>query len=305
MKTVIRVALLACSIIVGACSKSIPRTLLDELTQKQQKEHVTIGWVSGQKLEALHFDKTTEMRDYQLTTPSLFAATLDGYNGTIFGAPSDPKQNELVAVRDGAIIWRVADLAIQQNPVVAPGGSRLAVYGRQKKEKIDGLYLVEDQGQEIILVSRSAEGASWSDDATKLLYNEGSQIVIYDLQSKQTTPIAQGTLATWSPNGKWITYRTPAGKFVLADTTGKIQRDLLDSKNILTGLSWSPDSEFLMYVEKAGAWGGPCARNFAEGRDVMVYRLRDAQKGKVFQVCDGFPYQQLDWIRVPSAIPLT
>jgi hypothetical protein len=61
-----------------------------------------------------------------------------------------------------------------------------------------------------------------------------------------------------------------------------------------------------MYVEKAGAWErGPCASNLADGRDVMVYRLRDAQKGKVFQVCDGFPFQQLDWVRVPASVALS
>ena len=307
MKKSRRVLLLLPIAFILACStKPLPSDLLNELIQKQQRERITIGWMDGSQLEIVIFGKNPTMRSYSVPGPRLFAATLDGDTGRIFGTLADPKQNQLIAVRDGNVLWQASDLAVHQNPVVALKGDRLAVYGRDKKSGVDGLYLVEDQGRKITLVSRNAEGASWSPDGSKLLYSEGNRIMTYDLQSKECVPLADGTLARWSPDSKWITYRTPGNKFILADTNGKIERTLLDGKEIVTGLSWSPDSQFLMYVEKAGAWeGGDCARNMADGRNVMVYRLRDGQRGEVFQVCDGFPYQQLDWLRVPSNLPLS
>lgn len=295
MRVVILVFLLAACLLTIGCSVPPPRDLLEDLSRLQGEERVTIGWVDGQKLEALFFgNSAVQMRDYRLAIPSVFAATLDGGSGMIFGTLSDPKQNALIAVRSGAIVWRAVDLAVQENPVVAPVGDRLAVYGRDRRNNIDGLYVVEDEGQKLTLVSRHAEGASWSPDGMELLYSEGHKIVMYELQSKQCRTIVEGTFPTWSPDGKWITYRTAKDRIVLAFPTGTVQRTLLEGKNVLTGLSWSPDSQFLMYVQKPGAWEyGPCARYLADGRDVTVYRLRDGEKGGVFQVCDGYPYQRL------------
>jgi WD40 repeat protein len=275
--------------------------------QEQQQGRLAIGWIDGKKLEIIVFGQKPEMRDYPLGVSALQSATLDAASGLIFGTAQDPRNNELVAVEsDGKIVWRNPDLAVHANPVVSPTKDRLAVLARDKRTGVDGLYVVENQGQKITLISRNGLSVSWSPEGTNLLYDEGSQIVVYNLESNQRTQIANGTFPSWSPDGRWITFRTDQGKFVLADRGGKVQRELLDSKNILTGLSWSPDSKFLMYVEKAGAWErGPCASNLADGRDVMVYRLRDAQKGKVFQVCDGFPFQQLDWVRVPASVALS
>ena len=288
------------------CSGKMPGEMLTELMQSQQRDRIAIGWIDGWRLEFLIFGKKTVMRNYALAGPPLFAATLDRETGEIFGTLADPKQNQLVAVRDGTILWQANNLAVHQNPIHAPIGNRLAVYGRDKKSGVDGLYVVEDHGQKVTLVSRSAEGASWSPDGTKLLCSEGNRLMVYDVQSKQSAPLADGTLANWSPDGKWMTYRTLENKFVLADANGKMQRTLLDGKEIVTGLLWSPDSQFLLYVKKAGTWEfGECARNLADGRDVMVYRLRDGATGEVFQVCDGFPYGQLDWVRVPSSLPLS
>ncbi len=102
--------------------------------------------------------------------------------------------------------------------------------------------------------------------------------------------IRGGAGAQQSPDGKWITYRTSENKFVLTDSAGSVQQTLLAGDKILTALYWSPDSEYLMYVEKSGKWDTSCLRYMEDGRDVMVYRLRDGQQGRVLQVCQGYPY---------------
>ena len=118
--------------------------------------------------------------------------------------------------------------------------------------------------------------------------------------------IPDGKDAQRSPDGKWITFRTRDNKFVLADSKGAIQRRLFDGDKVLTPLYWSPQSEYLMYVEKSGAWeNGSCALNLADGRDVMVYRVHDGQKSRVYQVCDGYPYTRFGWLRIPSDLPIS
>jgi hypothetical protein len=118
--------------------------------------------------------------------------------------------------------------------------------------------------------------------------------------------ISEGTDAQLSPDDKWMTYRTRDNKFVLADSNRRVDRALFDGSGVLTPLYWSPQSEYLMYVEKAGAWEtGFCARNLADGRDIMVYRVHDGQKGRVYQVCDGYPYARFGWLRTPINLPLS
>lgn len=117
--------------------------------------------------------------------------------------------------------------------------------------------------------------------------------------------IGSGTDAQLSPDGSRMTYRTSGNKFVLADSRGTILKTLLDGQKILTPLYWSPQSEYLLYVEKAGTWeSGFCSKNLADGRDIMVYRMRDGEKGIVYQVCDGFPYGKIGWLRLPPGAAL-
>jgi hypothetical protein len=110
----------------------------------------------------------------------------------------------------------------------------------------------------------------------------------------------EGSDSQRSPDGKWITYRTPKNDFVLADSTGKIQRTFSNGDKILTSLYWSPNSEYLMYVKKSDKLDTGCLRYMEDGRDVMVYRLRDGRQGRVYQVCQGYPFTRFGWLIIPS-----
>jgi hypothetical protein len=184
------------------CNKSAPpKDVLAELVQKQHQEHMSIGWIDGQKLELLVFGTKPNLRDYTLS---------------------------------------------------AEEAQRLTTEARKREKPLQ---------------------------------------------------IEGGSDAQRAPDGKWITYRTAENKFVLADSAGKVQRTLLAGDKILTALYWSPNSEYLMYVEKSGKWDTGCLRYGEDGRDLVVYRLRDGQQGRVFQVCQGYPYTRFGWLRVPANLP--
>jgi Tol biopolymer transport system component len=50
---------------------------------------------------------------------------------------------------------------------------------------------------------------SWAPDGRRVVYSDGLQLLIYDRQSRQTTPIANTRDAiypAWSPDGAWIAF---------------------------------------------------------------------------------------------------
>jgi len=124
-------------------------------------------------------------------------------------------------------------------------------------------------------------------------------------ESQSAPGKVDGTDVSWSADGKWVAYRTRGNKFVLADSSGKTQHVLFDGKQVVTPLRWSPDDEFLMYVKKGATWEpiNPM-KCLDDVEDVMVYRVQDGQQGRVYQVCAGYPYWELHWLKVPANLPL-
>lgn len=120
---------------------------------------------------------------------------------------------------------------------------------------------------------------------------------------QQSRPVANAGVsdAQRSPDGKWLTFRTRENMFVLVDAAGSVQRTLFAGDTTLSPPRWSPDSEYLMYIEKSWKWETTGCR-VADGKDVMVYRVRDGQFGRVFQVCKGYPYTNLFWLHLPPSI---
>ena len=301
MKNIPILSALMLSLWVLGSAQSTPRGLLLELVQQQQGNHSAIGWVDAGAIDFIAFGDKPMMHSYKLPGPALWAASLHGASGEVFGELKSDGKRTFAAVGDGKVLWENPDLINRGAPEVSPSGKVLALEGRDKKTGADGLLIVEDRGQRVTQVSRDGKNPSWSSNDTKFVYEDKGEILIYDLPSQHKQRMGVGTLPSWSPDGKWITYRTQKDQFVLADTTGTVQRVLLGSKRVLTMLHWSPNSEYLMYVEKSRASG---SLNCPNAKDVVAYRLRDGQSAPVFQVCEGYPFWVLRWVQLPSNVPL-
>lgn len=117
--------------------------------------------------------------------------------------------------------------------------------------------------------------------------------------------IDNGTDAMQSPNGLWITYRTRDDELVLADANGKIQRTLFQGNRVVTPLYWSPNSRYLMYVEKGGVFDLAGLQNMSDAFYVMIYRLRDGERGPINVSWSGYPHWNFRWIRIPETLPMT
>jgi hypothetical protein len=120
---------------------------------------------------------------------------------------------------------------------------------------------------------------------------------------EEPAKVIDGTEALRSPDGRWITYRSRGNKFVLANANGQVQRTLLDGQRVLTPLRWSPDSNYLLYVQKGGIWDTAALRCGDDVFYVMVCRVSDGLTSSVLQLCQGYPYWELQWIQLPTKVP--
>jgi Tol biopolymer transport system component len=194
-----------------------------------------------------------------------------------------------------ALVSLMAVAACSQN---APKNLLENLVQQQRKNRL-AIGWVDDQKLQVILFSLTKpEIRSYT------LPSDGKKQVAAT-ENQNAAAKVDGTDVSWSPDRKWVTYRTRENKFVLADASGKTQRVLFDGKQVGTPLRWSPDDEFLMYVKKAATWEpiNPM-KCLDDAEDVMVYRVQDGQQGRVYQVCAGYPYWELHWLKVPANLPL-
>jgi hypothetical protein len=104
------------------------------------------------------------------------------------------------------------------------------------------------------------------------------KLLIYDIETRETRPVTNGSDPAWSPDGKWIAYRTADNIGMMVSPETGERRTLFNGRKIVGPIRWSPDSGYLMYNIRhegvankiAGLW------NFADTNyRVIVHRLRD------------------------------
>ncbi len=144
----------------------------------------------------------------------------------------------------------------------------------------------------------------WSPDDKQVIYTVnkplGIQIVrIYDTQQKKSKDLANGSHATWSPDGNWIAflYCPPSlrGCKYYGIRTSTNKQTLLFKTDGETGLSWSPDSRFVAYVNGANAFERTPSQQLREMRRLRVRRLEDNAEDSFADFFDG-DIMWFDWV---------
>lgn len=102
-----------------------------------------------------------------------------------------------------------------------------------------------------------------------------------------------------SPSGTSAVYRQTDG-FYLASSHSTNPSFLLSGKDVQTPLSWSPDSQYLLFVQldRGASW----RKTIACGGDVhlvKIIRVKDLRQATAFPTCEGFPYWVVQWVHVP------
>lgn len=133
------------------------------------------------------------------------------------------------------------------------------------------------------------EMLSWSPDGAALVVSLGGEVRMYDLPSKTYKSLGRGLDPTWSPDGRWIAFRTGDGRAILVKTETWISHEIIQTRKVLYGLQWSPDSRYVLFSEHYSS-------GFCSTTRLVVYRISDGATQPVLSPCLGWTNRDFGWV---------
>jgi hypothetical protein len=189
---------------------------------------------------------------------------------------------------DAQVAWKAPHLLNAYDIAIAPSAQEIAVVAKNTKANVSGLQLVALDDSATSEISKGGEKPSWSADGARLVYAEGTRLMIYDRQKKTSTAWGEGTDPTWAPDGR-IAYRDKKGDFVVRDESKKEPTRLFGGKKILTPVYWSADARHLLFVEE-GAGPKGAGLDCLEPKQVMLYDVNTKERRSLYGLCKSAPY---------------
>ena len=151
-----------------------------------------------------------------------------------------------------------------------------------------GLHLLSVSGGIRTLVgtteAKQPSSIGWSKDSKVIVYDTTNRIMLYNLESAESTFLAAGSHPTWSPDGRWIAYSRPDGRAALVSPDGSESKTILDEVKLGGGLRWSPDSRYLLYTD-------------SKAFEIRVLELDSGRSATVFTPLDQYNETRLRWVQ--------
>lgn len=269
-------------IVVGACSLSfICGGQSDDLAQELKIRHRDEGlalvriqsdWIYLLSLDG-HMHSQRNPRDISTAWVSTDARAVAW---AIFRLPGSEfqacPQPVVVEMLDRSAKWQLPGNIVNVGAMaVSADGKRVAFDGTYKPEGtgfratsknrsswIKGLQYIDSQTNEMTMVLPLPDDGdrptsiSFSPDGRQFVYDYKNRIFLYDTRSRSSRSVAEGASPTWSPNGKWIAFRSRNDELATVDAKTFESKALIGHRKIRTTVRWSPDSRYAALTEPLG-----------------------------------------------------
>lgn len=302
---------------VGIAAALLSATLCvraDDLLRELQRRNATEGWelirLRSNFAEVVKFDDVPEApknpRDSSLAWFSSDGRFVAWNIHRIREHRLEGCRNPVVVESvDGTALWQVPGSFVTIGALgVSADGRRLAFDATYKPPGtgslankgrwITGLFQVDSKNRAVARVSESCgtTSISWSQDGGSFVYDCDGHVLIFDVASGKSRAIASGSAPSWSPDGRWIAFRSGDGRAAAIDPITQKAKLFMDGRRIIWGIHWSPDSQYVMAAESVGFWSVLRHLNlFLDLEDPPYYML-------IYRVSDGaslerfwFPFQ--------------
>jgi WD40 repeat protein len=221
---------------------------------------------------------------------------------------------------NGGLVWQIpGSITGIRALAVSPDGRRVAFDGTYtaaavpassgsvKSLKTTGVHYADARSGRVLRVFArsqapdSSVGIGWSPNSGAFAFANQNRIYIVDLSTGVSKTVAEGQYPTWSPDGRWIAFRSMDGWAMVIDWTTLVSHRLLSRYRILdAAIRWSPDSQYVLVAEPLSF-----VSNLLNGRsllsppsaEMVVYRLRDGARASVALIdFEGGDYRGFYWV---------
>ncbi len=304
----------------------ISESLLEELHRRATYEGLAFVEVRGEPVWILKADgewiTPRNPRDLSSAWPSKDGAT------TVWNLINFQKQSPwfcptplIIESLSGVQNWRLpGDVINVRTARASPDGKSVAFFGTYKPPDSGMLNGTNDQSKWVTGLMYSSRGTgvnvvfttptrtlpeypigsiSWSPDGRAFVYDYEGKIHIFDLSAKSSRVITSGSNPDWSPDGRWIAFRSQDGLAYAVDPVTERSQDLFGHRPIMAGVRWSPDSRYVMFDEKLGFLSSLLSFHnpFFTTGVTRVVRLEDGDSVPINWIdAEGPNYSGFDWV---------
>lgn len=337
--TLPRVCLYLSAAILLLCGARGKQSVREELVARQQKTGLTLLYFGHDTIYATSFSKygqgyrrlvkhdprIFEGSRYRETDPvwilAGFSFSPDGQYiaATYRIEPKNRHPYDYASIEyffallrfDGTLLWKVSALKASRYYCWAGDGTTLMLVGSSASDRVYGapdalFYQLNIKSGEVRSVGRPPDYRTslwWAPDCRHLAFTpeDSEEVRIFDIADSSSRTLGKGRSLNWSPDGRWIAYEAGKGEIWLTDPEGKAKKLFFKDKKFLSGVVWSPDSRFVVYLSEFRFgedmrslfdWNLDCM----EEKRLRVRRVEDGRELAVGRQCKGDIQVHDEWV---------
>ena len=309
----IRPLLLACAVAVSCSPQSgLTRALSAELRLRSTVNRLGIcRFLQESQIEVIFFDGTeqiltlpgignlydVEETSQTLVCPLSFATQLRdrGLEGIMSGRFALLAANGKVVKTLGVSGWpwllRISPDLSELAMLTGSGAGVSLEFGPTSWATHDTIYAVEQT------TDYKPAAFAWSPDSKSLVYCLKDEIFVFDLTKRVSRKIALGSGPSWSPNGRFLAYRSKQNDISLYRFDDGKTTTATQGIKVIGVPMWSPDSSYILFTkyDASLALRNPITMPTT---DFIVLRVSDGAMTTVFTPGLGADNGRFYWIQL-------